>query len=61
MNSAKYTPRAESKEREDFIKLIPAPDEVFIAAAKRAVIISGLSKETIEALHPEKEPERSLR
>lgn len=61
MNSAKYESKAESKEREDFIKLIPAPDEVFIAAAKRAVVIAGLSDETVEALHPEKEPEHSLR
>ncbi|MCS3727273.1 hypothetical protein [Bradyrhizobium betae] len=61
MNSVKYGSEAESKEREDFIKLIPVPDEVFIAAAKRAVVIAGLSDETIEALHPEKESEPSLR
>jgi hypothetical protein len=33
--------------REEFLKLIPAPDKVFLAAAKRAVINAGLSEEVV--------------
>jgi hypothetical protein len=53
MNSVKYGSNAESKDRDDFLKLIPVPDDVFLAAAKRAVVAAGLSDEAVEILHPE--------
>jgi hypothetical protein len=56
MNSTKYESNAESKDREDFLKAIPLPDDVFLAAAKRAVINAGMSDEIVEILHP-KAPE----
>lgn len=61
MNSAKYESNAESKAREDFLKLIPDPDDVFLAAAKRAVIAAGLSDEAVEILHPENQTRLSCR
>lgn len=39
--------------RDEFLRLIPAPDEAFLAAAKRAVISAGISEETLAILHPE--------
>jgi hypothetical protein len=61
MNSAKYGSNAESKDRDDFLKLIPVPDDVFLAAAKRAVVAAGLSNEAVEILHPENQSEPSYR
>jgi hypothetical protein len=61
MNSVKYGSNAESKGREDFLKLIPVPDDVFLAAAKRAVISAGLTDEVVEILHPENRSGPSLR
>lgn len=59
MNSVKYGSMAESKDRKDFLKAIPLPDEVFLAAAKRAVISAGMTEEVVEILHPETPQERS--
>jgi hypothetical protein len=50
---AAWRRNAESKDREDFLKTIPLPDDVFLAAAKRAVINAGMSDEIVEILHPE--------
>jgi hypothetical protein len=61
MNSVKYESNAESKGQEDFLKLIPVPDDVFLAAAKRAVINAGLTDEVVEILHPENQSGPSLR
>jgi hypothetical protein len=61
MKSVKYGSNAEDKKRQEFLNLIPAPDEVFLAAARRAVIVAGLSDEAVEMLHAESEPESSLR
>jgi hypothetical protein len=57
----KYGSNAESKDRDDFLKLIPDPDGVFLAAAKRAVVAAGLSNEAVEILHPENQSEPSYR
>jgi hypothetical protein len=61
MNSVKYGSNAESKDREDFLKLISVPDDVFLAAAKRAVVAAGLSDEAVEILHPENQSGPSYR
>jgi hypothetical protein len=64
MNSAKYESNAESKDREDFLKTIPLPDDVFLAAAKRAVINAGMSDAIVEILHPkapDNRPRHSVR
>ena len=52
MNSAKYDHAAKLREQRHFLELIPPPDDVFIAAAKKACIQAGLSQETIHILHP---------
>ncbi|MEH2474511.1 hypothetical protein V1281_004306 [Nitrobacteraceae bacterium AZCC 2161] len=44
---------APTMSRDEFLRLIPAPDEAFLAAAKRAVISAGISEETLAILHPE--------
>ncbi|MGY3494212.1 hypothetical protein [Bradyrhizobium sp. USDA 4502] len=61
MNSVKYESNTESRDREDFLKLIPVPDDVFLAAAKRAVIASGFSADAVGILHPENHSEPSCR
>ncbi|MBR0684290.1 hypothetical protein JQ594_00025 [Bradyrhizobium manausense] len=61
MNSVKYGSNEESKDRENFLKLIPVPDDVFLAAAKRAVINAGLADEVVEILHPKNQSGPSLR
>jgi hypothetical protein len=61
MNSVKYGSNEESKERENFLKLVPAPDDVFLAAAKRAVINAGLADEVVDILHPKNQSGPSLR
>jgi hypothetical protein len=52
MNLVKYDSEAAAESREKFLQLIPEPDAVFIAAAKRAVINAGFSDEILEILHP---------
>jgi hypothetical protein len=52
MDTAKYDLAAKLREQRRILELIPAPDEVFIAAAKNACIQAGLSQETIDILHP---------
>ena len=61
MNSVKYGSSEESKDRENFLKLIPVPDDVFLAAAKRAVINAGMADEVVEILHPKSQSGPSLR
>ena len=61
MNSVKYGSNEDSKDRENFLKLIPVPDDVFLAAAKRAVINAGMADEVVEILHPKNLSGPSLR
>lgn len=53
MSAPKYASNGESKEREDFLRSIPAPDDVFLAAARRAVVSAGVPDEILNRLHPE--------
>jgi hypothetical protein len=53
MSSVEDGPKAGNKSREDFLKAIPLPDDVFLAAAKRAVISAGLTDEVVKILHPD--------
>jgi hypothetical protein len=53
MNSAKYDHEARIRSREEFLAQVPAPDEVFVAAARRAVLSAGLDAEIVDLLHPE--------
>jgi hypothetical protein len=52
MDATRYDLAAKLREQRRILDLIPPPDEVFIAAAKNACIQAGLSKETIDILHP---------
>ena len=61
MNSAKYGPNGESRDRKNFLESIPVPDDVFLAAAKRAVINAGMADEVVEILHPKNESGPSWR
>lgn len=53
MKSAKYDHEARLKSRDAFLAQVPESDEVFIAAARRAVISAGLGREILQVLHPE--------
>ncbi len=53
MNSAKYDHGARIRSREDFLAQVPAPDEIFVAAARRAVMSAGFDTEIVDFLHPE--------
>lgn len=53
MNSIKYDHEGRLRRREEFLRNIPAPDDVFIAAAKNAVMSAGIGNEVVEVLHPE--------
>jgi hypothetical protein len=56
MNSAKYDTKAKMKSNEEFLRLIPAPDEVFLAAGKRAAINAGISDDVMEILFADPAP-----
>ncbi|MEA2910306.1 MAG: hypothetical protein QOJ15_2387 [Bradyrhizobium sp.] len=48
-----------AREQRRFVDGIPAPDDAFVAAAKSAVMQSGLSDETVETLHPSRPETKS--
>lgn len=53
MNSVKYDHDDRARQREEFLRLIPAPDDVFVAAARSAVVSAGLGDEIVQLLHPD--------